>query len=305
MEVILFFILMVVAIPIISVVFITTLSCIGKIFTFLFSSPNKQTPPKTQAPTIPQTDCSDITKEDVAEKETKGNNIKEQKIQTTTYTKPIASTYIPYKSSSTPIPIKTDLEPTAYKEISYLYHMTHYSNLVGIIKNGILPKNKLPNPVYDISNQDVQQRREKLEYIYNRQIHDYVPFYFNPKNPMLYVRRNIQHEIIILAITKSLLKIEGTIFSDGNAASEHTLFYKGINNLEKLNWGCIKAPYWNDYIDGRRIRCSEALVHNPVMPKFIEVIFCNNERLKTQIETLLKNNHIYHIKVIINRNLYF
>ena len=85
--------------------------------------------------------------------------------------------------------------------------MTHYSNLVGIIKNGILPKNKLPNPVYDISNQDVQKRREKLEYIYNRQIHDYVPFYFNPKNPMLYVRRNIQHEIIILAITKSLLNI--------------------------------------------------------------------------------------------------
>lgn len=289
---------MFVAIPLISVVFITILTCIEKVFTYLFSSSKKN----THSPTISQTNTLKTPSEETINEET-NNTIKEQYPKATAYTKPKTSTYIP--SSITPILIKTEIEPPVYKEISYLYHMTHFSNLMGIIKNGILPKNKLPNLVYDISNQDVQKRRDKLEYIYNRQIHDYVPFYFNPKNPMLYVRRGIQHEIIILAITKSLLKTEGTIFSDGNAASEHTHFYKGINNLNKLNWECIKAPYWNDFIDGRRIRCSEALVHNPVMPNSIEVIFCNNERLKVNIETILRNNHIFHIKVIINRNLYF
>ncbi|SBV95876.1 conserved hypothetical protein [uncultured Dysgonomonas sp.] len=190
--------------------------------------------------------------------------------------------------------------------IDYLFHMTHKDNLQNILQNGLKShnyarKNNLTR--VDIADNQVNDRRSRFEPIYDRSIHDYVPLYFNPKNPMLFRRSNIQNDIIILAIDRNLLLQENVVFTNGNAASKATSFYKKIEDLDKLNWNCINAEYWNDIEDGKRIRCSETLVYPNIPVTAIQKIYCNNELTKQYIISLL--NNFPNIKTEINSNLYF
>lgn len=67
--------------------------------------------------------------------------------------------------------------------INYLYHMTHIDNLESIFKYGLLSHNEAHRRglvKVDISMQAAQEWRKK--------VHNYVPFYFSPRNTMLYKR---------------------------------------------------------------------------------------------------------------------
>src|SRR5690625_285750 len=75
--------------------------------------------------------------------------------------------------------------------IDYLYHITHKDNLNNILQNGLESHNVARERhmiKVDIADNVVNDRRKRKELIYNRSLHDYVPLYFNPKNPMLYKR---------------------------------------------------------------------------------------------------------------------
>ncbi len=190
--------------------------------------------------------------------------------------------------------------------IEYLYHMTHKNNLQNILQNGLQSHNNARNnqlTQVDIADNQVNDRRARLEPIYSRSIHDYVPFYFNPKNPMLYRRSNLQNDIVILAIDKNLLYQQNILFTNGNAAANATSFFKNPEQLNQLNWCCINADYWNDIIDGKRIKCSEVLVYPNVATSSIKKIFCNNIGTKQFVESKI-NNHP-NISVEIKANLYF
>ena len=190
--------------------------------------------------------------------------------------------------------------------IEYLYHMTHKNNLQNILQKGLQSHNhaKINHLTQvDIADNLVNDRRSRLEPIYSRSIHDYVPFYFNVKNPMLFRRKNIQNEIVVLAIDKNVLHKDNTLFTNGNAASNATLFFKTTEDLNKLNWHCINAEYWNEIVDGKRIRCSEVLVYPNILTTSIQKIFCNNIATRQFVESKIIN--YTHIEVELNTNLYF
>ena len=115
----------------------------------------------------------------------------------------------------------------------------------------------------DISDQDVQERRANIS-VFGRPLHDYVPLYFNPKNPMLFVRRELRDALVILLLDRELLVQDGVVFSDGNAASGPTNFFNDVSRLADLDWACIRDEYWNDHEDGTRIRCAEVLVPDAI-----------------------------------------
>ncbi|MDQ1139521.1 DarT ssDNA thymidine ADP-ribosyltransferase family protein [Pedobacter agri] len=180
--------------------------------------------------------------------------------------------------------------------IQYLYHMTHKSNLENIMQNGLLSHNtahKRGLTKTDISDERVNRRRDR--------VHNFVPFYFNPKNPMLYKRKNIQSEIIILCVDRNLLQTS-LKFTDGNAASSSTKFYSNIKDLEKLNWSIINSEYWSDFIDGKRIRCSEILIPNEVMTSSIKRIYCCNSETEDYVKNKVGN---FEIAVTVNQEFYF
>lgn len=115
-------------------------------------------------------------------------------------------------------------------------HMTHIDNLKGILDNGLMAHNN-PYKIKDISNLEVNDRRSKLDPVNHKPIHDYVPFYFNPRNAMLY-RNQIKYgeAIIILGFDPSIIQTKNAIFTDCNAACNDTSYFDSIDNLPSLNW---------------------------------------------------------------------
>lgn len=185
--------------------------------------------------------------------------------------------------------------------IRYLYRMTHYSMLDSTLKHGILSHNEadkrgLINPMYDISNPDVQNRRH--------QIHDYVCLYFSPRNPMLYFHRNRQQDIIFLGVDFNIISENGACFTDGNAASDDTQFYRDISQLNRLKWEIINDPFWSNYPDGKRVKCAEVLIPHKINVQKILKIFCYTEIQKEICKNIVFNNNI-ELCVEMDRSLYF
>jgi hypothetical protein len=185
-------------------------------------------------------------------------------------------------------------------KIDYIYHMTDVANLSNILQFGLLSHNEAHSKGLnkkDIALQDVNQRRANKKPINGISLHDYVPMYFNPKNPMLYRRKQIQDSIVILAIDRRLIYQNESIFSDGNAASDSTRFYNNISDLIKLNWQCIRHEYWNDFVDGKRIKCAETLTHPRIPLKYVRKIHCNSIQTKNMVDRIMPINKTYRVEL--------
>lgn len=173
--------------------------------------------------------------------------------------------------------------------ISKLFHITHINNLLSICELGLLSRNILiDNSIsfYDISLKTVNQRRSVSEPIFNQSIHDYVPLFFNPKNPMLsYLIHTVQlkQNLVVLEVSTDVFKKEHTIFTDGNAAvrststyTSKTRFFADLFHLGDLNWKVINKEGWNVSNDEKNNKSAEVLVFNTVETKYISKIYINS-----------------------------
>jgi hypothetical protein len=163
--------------------------------------------------------------------------------------------------------------------VENLWYIAHKDNIASIIKYGIQSHcvvNQLKIKRRDISNLAVQQLRERLEPFSHRRIHEYVPFYINPRNPMLYALRNSSDNLCLIEVSLSALSDGKYIISDGNAASGDTKFYDSVEQLDRLPWDALNAAYWSNINDGSRKRCSEVLVRPKVDAKYIKAIHCRS-----------------------------
>lgn len=121
-------------------------------------------------------------------------------------------------------PIPHDIQVIMKKrKINFLYYLVHVDNMSSISQNGLLSRNRVPecDLAEDIADENVIETRQRKTF-FNRSLLDFVPLYFTPKTPMLFVRREIQDKIAILCLNKNLLLEEGIVFTDGNAASMKT-----------------------------------------------------------------------------------
>ncbi|MDF5725964.1 MAG: DUF4433 domain-containing protein [Rhizonema sp. PD37] len=172
--------------------------------------------------------------------------------------------------------------------------MTAISNLHSIFEHGLLSHNEAHrlSIITDISDPNVQNLRS-IKRVNNISLHNYVPFYFSPRNPMLYVRQEMQNQIAFLSTDPRLLLDSSTIFSDGNAAAQNTNFYCGTPLLDELPWNIINAYYWNEFEDGKRIKCAEVLVYPRVEVQRILKIFCySNQQTPLILQALPRNVNI-------------
>jgi hypothetical protein len=184
--------------------------------------------------------------------------------------------------------------------ITSIYHMTHIDNLDTIFKHGLLAHGN-PYQKKDISDCDVNSRRDRIEPIYNKPIHSYVPFYFNPKNNMLLRRKNISDDIVILRFSNELLFKENVLFTDANASTDRANFYKNIEDLKYLNWDCIfTTGLYNDFEDGGNKRMAEVLIPSKVEIDNLEAIITRNNETKEKVLKILEYNKISDIKVLVD-----
>lgn len=189
-----------------------------------------------------------------------------------------------------------------------LFYTTHVNNLGSILDLGILSHKqahakKVVN--VDISNQQVNKRRNRVEPQLGGNIHEYVPLYINPKNPMLYYlcKNKNREKLVLLKVNPHILLEDNVAFSDGNAAVSTTRFFNNIDDFNRLNWTVINNTYWTTHPDGKRIRCSEVLVKDKIPLYYVSDLYMYNETPLKDILPLYPNH--LGIKVNIQKELYF
>lgn len=132
-----------------------------------------------------------------------------------------------------------------------LYHITHLDNLPAIVRQGGLwAKGHLPEGAQqtDLADSKIQDRRHAFPVpgANGRCLHDYVPFYFCPKSPMLFRRKDLQREIVYLVTRPSLCVAQGLewVFTDSHAVTMLARFTRNLSDLERLDWDAIRSDFW-------------------------------------------------------------
>lgn len=200
----------------------------------------------------------------------------------------------------------------------WLYHITHYRNLPSIFEQGGLVAHCMIKgsriPCIDIANVGVQNKRSltSIPIPPYGTLHDYVPFYFAPKSPMLYAihkgyvegYKEGQDEIVYLLSRIDLIHRSGLayLFTDGHTIMKFTGFYHDLADLNKIDWKVMQSSFWFDTEedpDRKRRRQAEFLVHQFVPVGLMIGIAVKDNEMKQKVERLLQQYH--HDKPVVVR----
>lgn len=203
-----------------------------------------------------------------------------------------------------------------------IYHITHINNLESILlKGGLLCVNEInitKSPV-SIAHQSIQDQRAEFKVPVSPYgcLHDYVPFYFAPRSPMLYTinRGNVmgynegQGPIIYLVtnVNEIANKSIPYCFTDGHGIMHFTAYYEDLRDLKEIDWAIMKEKYWGDTPedpDRKRRRQAEFLVYNFVPIECIQKICVINNKYKTKIQQILSEKKV-EIPVNIESSWYY
>lgn len=148
-------------------------------------------------------------------------------------------------------------------------------------------------------------------------LHEYVPFYFNPRSPMLYAIHKgkveechiSQREVIHLVAYAQDVAIEelGFAFSDGHGTMGITKFFEDLSDLDKLDWGVIRDKDFRDTGqdgDRKRRRQAEFLVHQFLPFSQIRFIAVLDQEMHNQVTDLLGELSL-RPRIIIRSDLFF
>ena len=181
----------------------------------------------------------------------------------------------------------------------YFFHFTHIKNLESIVKNGLLStnkKNELGITHVNLASESIQLRRSEMDVtcLPNRKIHDYVPFYFTARNPMLLGvlnRKNIDQPLIIyIAVSIDKILENNVVFTD---ASANTVippnFYNDPKYLNQLDWDLINSQTWaTTDKDKLHKRMAEILVLDKMPIDWISKIVIYHDVVKKEIVKVYK-----------------
>ena len=197
--------------------------------------------------------------------------------------------------------------------MSEIFHMTDRNNLQNILLHGLQNHYNTYKQV-DISNQEVNARREKIECIYGHKIHDYVPFYFNPRNAMLYRNRS-NTRVIILGLDVRVIKDhqDGFLISNRNASADEAKFSKNLPDLQDpnfINFDEVFSSRWCDngfiYTDIKQKMMAEILINDVVYSRYIRSIYVKDQASKKAIEEELAGDlKMYNSNVIVDLDKFF
>jgi hypothetical protein len=206
---------------------------------------------------------------------------------------------------------------------TFIYHITHVDNLRSILADGRLcTYNELCETGkrhVSIAYQDIQERRAKIIVPCGRggTLHEYVPFQFAPRSPMLYTinKGNVpsysegQNPLLHLVSTIESVRDAGLsfIFTNGHAIMRLTDFFDDLARLNQVDWELMRARYWYDTVndsDRKRRRQAEFLVHKFFPWQLITGIGVINSQMGVQVTALLQNSE-HKPEVVIRPNWYY
>lgn len=186
--------------------------------------------------------------------------------------------------------------------MTLLYRITHIENLAGLLERGcdcspnLAKAENITNRA--ISHKGIMDKREQavVRVPPGGVVADYVPFYFGPKSPMLYAIKQGkvegyqgQRQIIYLVATAEDVSAGQLpfVFTDGHGIISYVSHYNRLEDLPKLFWDVIQAPYWNNFVDGRCKRQAEFLIKDRFPLELAQEIGVMDEAMRQSVEKLV------------------
>lgn len=207
------------------------------------------------------------------------------------------------------------------KKIRYVFRLIHIDNIPHILRFGIVKGtsiNRDPNYVPIGDKTLIESRQEQKIPNTNKQIGDFIPFYFGPRSPMLYTiqhgyngvtRREPQDLIYCVILIEDIIQsgLSG-YFTDGHARNVRTKFYpiERLQELDQLiNFEDIFRNSWSISDDNsgewKRRKSAELLLEKDLPPAYIRGFVVYNEQAKQKLLTY----NIKPEKIEIRPNYYF
>lgn len=188
-----------------------------------------------------------------------------------------------------------------------IFRIVHLDNLPVILhRGGIHAPSFFPDDglhyrtIHNVEIQSVRQRRP-LNCGPRGVVHDYVPFYFGPRSPMLLQLHTGrvagydegQKPVIYLVSNAQTVQQKGLgfVFSDGHGIACFTRWFDNLAGLNELDWECIYADYWSDNVndmDRQRKKQAEFLVHRFFDWSLVSEIGVIDDRTKSRVESVLE-----------------
>lgn len=193
--------------------------------------------------------------------------------------------------------------------------MTHILNIPHILDVGFVHADSPKASRNYISIGDSSMIRARADRdAAGKTLDQYIPFYFGPRSPMLYVIQNGFNGVIKRSprdIVYCVLRVDAVvdsnlrfIFTDGHAADHITKTYqreeiKNIDNI--ISSDDVYAQFWNEDADAKRKKEAELLFLDDVPASLISGYVVYNEKAMQQ----LISYGIPEDKIIIRTNFYF
>jgi len=192
-----------------------------------------------------------------------------------------------------------------------IYRLMHIDNLdVCLQRGGMHAPNMTPQDGLEyraIHNIEIQNRRHQRPIPCGPRgtIHDYVPFYFGPRSPMLLQLHTGQvagydegQTPLIYAVSMVEAVVHkglGFAFSDGHGIAFFTDWYDDVADLDKVDWKAVYARQWNDTLDDpdrQRRKQAEFLVHSFLPWSLVTEVAVVNETMKERALNIITSNGV-------------
>lgn len=171
----------------------------------------------------------------------------------------------------------------------------------------------------DIAHQNIQDRRQWTPVPCGPDglLHDYVPFYFAPRSPMLYVisqggvegYAEGQAPVVHLVSTAQAVQTAGHsfVFTDGHGIMAMTDFFDDLMQLDTIDWQVMEMRYWHDTPtdgDRKRRRQAEFLVHQSFPWALVHEIGVMTPAIAERVDQALQGQP-YRPPVVVRREWYY
>ena len=208
--------------------------------------------------------------------------------------------------------------PSMAKQLEYAFRLVHIKNILHILEVGfVLPTSpKASNDYIPIGDSVVIAKRNTLPNSGHIDLGQYIPFYFGPRSPMLYViqkgfnsvTRYHPSALVYCIVRLSDIREQGIdcMFTDGHAFSAITKYYskEDLNRIDEIiKQEDVYAKFWyaEDDLDLKRRKEAELLIKTELPAKYIRgfVVYNNEAR------NILLGYGIDASKIVVRESFYF
>lgn len=195
------------------------------------------------------------------------------------------------------------------QEKALIFRITHRDNIAWILDHGL---HSATSPTQDpafvtIGLDEVIGKRSQRETPDppGGTLADYVPFYFTPLSPMLYmvktgyhgvVRRPMEEIVIIVASIFDLIDHKQTFFfTDRHAIYNTARYFTSIDDLDHVPWNLLRSGVFKrdpEHPDRFERFQAETLVHQHLPVAALKGLVCYNEDVKIMVDTELEHRKL-------------